>query len=443
MIDVDQLPRSRTAANRPLGQFALSGLLMALLVGAVSVAVSHRAGEREAVRDARTTAAILADAVISPAINTPLVLGEPEAVDEFDALVRNNALGHGIAHARLWAADGTIIYSDEHSLIGNRYELGDEAREALERDEVIAEVSDLRADENALERDEGKLLEVYASVDDANGTHYLFEAYLLYDQVGANAVAIWRTFLPITLGAILVLELIQFPLALQLTRAVRRARSDHERLLLRAVEASNTERRRIARDLHDGAVQDLVGVSLQLASLSERARRWNDPASADRLHGASADTRGAIQSLRSLFVEIYPPNLESSGLASALGDLVASLRTRGVEVTISLTPLTDDIDRDLGRRRVALVYRVAHEAIRNVERHALASVVTIEVTCREDRATVVVADDGIGFEASLPLIGREHFGLRMLDDLLAEAGSTLAVRSVPGHGTSLTAEVWP
>jgi signal transduction histidine kinase len=428
-------------ARRPLLQFVASGLIVMVLVGAISVLVSHNAGEREAVRDARTATSVLADALIAPAITPELAAGERSALAAFDAVIRQQVFGRGIIHVRVWDETGTIVYSDEPTLIGSTFTLSDDAREALDGQRVIAEVSDLTAEENALERHEGALLEVYAPVVDGGGRRWLFEAYFPYDQVGANAATIGRTFVPITLAALLALQLVQFPLAFRLTSTVKRARSDREQLLLRAVEASNAERRRIARDLHDGAVQDLVGVSYQLAALSERSTRWNDPAATERLRSADADTRGAIQTLRSLFVEIYPPNLAASGLENALNDLVASLRTRGVDVSVEVEP--SDADRMLGERGTALAYRAAHEAIRNVERHAMANNVSIGVTCQPGLGAVVtVADDGIGFDGSRRSADQhDHFGLRMLTDLLADTGGRLQVDSQPGMGTTVRASI--
>ena len=95
---------------------------------------------------------------------------------------------------------------------------------------------------------------------------------------------------------------------------------------MRAVEASADERRRIAADLHDGPVQDLAGVSYSLDAAARRA-----PALADTLRDSAATTRAALRQLRSLLVEIHPPNLRSAGLESALSDLLAPLAAAGAE----------------------------------------------------------------------------------------------------------------
>jgi len=116
-----------------------------------------------------------------------------------------------------------------------------------------------------------------------------------------------------------VLIAIQVPLAYGLGRRLQRGHDERERLLARAIEASDNERRRIAADLHDGIVQDLAGVAFGLAPLAARA------GSDDRkvLDGSVQRLRQGVRELRTLLVEIHPPRLESAGLESALDDLLS------------------------------------------------------------------------------------------------------------------------
>jgi two-component system NarL family sensor kinase len=141
-------------------------------------------------------------------------------------------------------------------------------QEVLRDNSVEAELSDLSAPENRFERDQGRLLEVHLPVPTPGGQTLLFETYSRYSSVTANAGAMWRQFLPITVGALLLLQLFQLPLVWSTARRLDASLRERERLLRRAVEATDTERRRIARDLHDGVVQDLA------AAMRELARRW-------------------------------------------------------------------------------------------------------------------------------------------------------------------------
>ena len=128
-------------------------------------------------------------------------------------------------------------------------------------------------------------------------------------------------FRPITIAGLLTFLALTVPLVWVLARRLDASADDRERLLLAAVEASDAERRRIARDLHDGVVQDLAGTSF---ALSATARDLADrPETASRLEALGIGVRHSLRSLRSLLVEIYPPDLRTEGLGAALDDLVA------------------------------------------------------------------------------------------------------------------------
>jgi len=102
-----------------------------------------------------------------------------------------------------------------------------------------------------------------------SGRPLLFETYLGFSDVAASGRKVWLAFLPALVVALLMLWLLQLPIALSLARRLRRAHAEREALLLRALNASDTERRVIAADLHDGVVQDLAGTSYALAVAAE------------------------------------------------------------------------------------------------------------------------------------------------------------------------------
>jgi signal transduction histidine kinase len=228
---------------------------------------------------------------------------------------------------------------------------------------------------------------------------------------------------------------VQVPLAYRLARSLRRSQEDREALLVRAVEASADERRRIAADLHDGPVQDLAGISYSLSAAAETETSAETRAT---LLDAEAGTREAMRRLRSLLVEIHPPNLRSSGLEAALGDLLAPLAAGGVATTLAV-----DVDGALDEEDERLVYRVAAEALRNVQRHAKATRVDVDVRSEDGTVRLEVADDGVGFdEADRERRRAEgHVGLSLLEELAAHSGTSLAIRSAPGAGTSVALEL--
>ncbi|CAN5686980.1 hypothetical protein BH10ACT10_BH10ACT10_06300 [soil metagenome] len=221
------------------------------------------------------------------------------------------------------------------------------------------------------------------------------------------------------------------PLLCARTWLSERTGRDWVRLLEAAADSSESERRRIARDLHDGVVQELAGTSFALSAAARDP--GTDPGMAQRLTPMAGALRANLRSLRSLLVEIYPPDLRADGLEAALGDLVATASTHGITPVVEVYDVSDAPEDD-----VRLVWRVAQEAVRNTLRHADATTLTIQVGRARDRLTLDVTDDGVGFDTRGQSSG---LGLRTLRDLAAEVGGCLDVRSTSGHGTTVHLEV--
>jgi two-component system, NarL family, sensor kinase len=430
-------PRLRRAAPAIL-QFALPGLIALILVGVGAVLVFQQHGEDEAARDARALTRAIGLGMVAPRLTDGLVRGEQSAIDDFDAFVKSRVLPlePSIVRVKIWSRDGRIVYSDESRLIGSRYPIAADELAAFESRRVNAELSDLGAEENRFERGRGRLLEVYLPVRTRSGAQeVLFEIYVRYSSVAADARAIWTDFAPAVLGALMLLWLIQLPLAWSLLRRLRRGQLEREALFIQAMEASESERRRIAGNLHDGVVQDLAGVSLTLAAAAERT---DEPAVATMLSGAATSTRQSIRQMRSLLVDIYPANLHSAGLQAALEDLLAPLAARGLTTR-------SEIDADLAAAPEVeqLTFRTAQEALRNVLRHAAASSVDVTATRREDTLELLIEDDGRGFPPGDIRRARAdgHFGLALLADRAVGMGGQLTIDSEPGCGTRVRLEV--
>ena len=421
----------------PVLQFALAGVVAVVIVVIATSIASGRVGEREAIVDARSQTLVRARDVVEPRISDDLLESAPQAVAAVDAIVHQSVLDTSLIRVKIWRADGQIIYSDEARLIGTRYQLGEEELTSLAGGAVEAEVSDLSKPENRFERDQGKMLEVYLPIHTPNGTAVLFEAYFRYGAVVSSGSRVWRSFAPFTIGALLLLELIQIPLAWRLARRLQRRRREGERLLRRSLDASDLERRRVASDLHDGVVQDLVGVALSLASAARSP--GVDRAAADLLDTSASEVRESIKTLRSLLIEIYPPNLFEEGLVTALDDLLARAHARDIVTSLDPSGMTHTVSASAAR----VLYRVAQESLRNVVAHSGATSVSIAVSTSERTATLEVVDNGIGFDPDiLRDMPREgHLGLRGLVDLLTDSGGRLTVESSAEQGTTILAEV--
>lgn len=408
------------------------------VVGVISFLVLRNVGTTEALKNAREVTQIVGRGIVEPNLSQGLVEGRPAALARFDRLIRSNVLRDPIVRVKLWAPDGRVVYSDARGLIGHRFELGADEVASLRTGRVDSGVSDLSLPENRSERGQGKLLEVYLPVRTRSGKPLLFEAYQHFSSVASSARDVWLAFLPALLAALLVLYLVQLPLAASLARRLRRGSREREALLERAVDASAAERRRIAGDLHDGVVQDLAGLSFNLAAAAERSAGAGDAEAAGELRSGAEQARQSVRGLRSLLVEIYPPSLRQAGLASAISDLVAPVAARGIETRVEVPE-----DLELNPEDEALLFRVAQETVRNAASHAQAHKLDLAVLRTEDRVSMTVADDGRGFDPSQARdsTGEGHFGLALLRDLAAEAGAKLEVDSSPSAGTRVTIEL--
>ena len=274
---------------------------------------------------------------------------------------------------KVWDATGRIVYSDDKSLVGLRFPLATDDLAVLKTGGASAEVSNLTASENMGEKKFGTLLQVYLGVRTPTGQRLLFETYQPYQTITDASRRTWLTSLPVLLGGLVLLYLVQAPLAYRMARRLKRSQDEREALLLASLAASDKERATIAADLHDGVVQGLAGASYSLSAAAERARDI-DADTAQVMTATAADLRRWVRELRSLVVTITPPQLHVQGLATSLADLAATLEVRGLAVTVDVTG-TEQLDETTE----TLVYRAAQEAVRNIVRHADANVVTLSV----------------------------------------------------------------
>lgn len=423
-------PLRPTSVRRAVGAFLLAGLIVLSVVAIVLAWAERQTATAEAIRDARTLTNLEATDVVGPALNDAALSPGP-AHDRLDAIVRSRVLGSHIVRVKIWDATGRIRYSDETDLVGRQFRLAGDELAALRSGRTSAEVSSLDAAENEHERQFGKLLQVYQGVRTPTGTPLLFETYQPYSVITDASRRMWLTSLPILLGGLGLLYLVQAPLAYRMGTRLRRSQDEREGLLLATLAASDRERASIAADLHDGVVQGLAGASLSLSAGAERA---SDPGAAQAMTSAAMDLRRWLRELRSLVVTITPPALHAQGLASSLADLGASLEARGQQVQVDVTG-TEGLDETTE----VLLYRAAQEGVRNVVRHAEATATTI--TTRRDGVDLLltVRDNGKGLPDGGTTARRSgSVGLELLGQLLAAQGGTLHVGAVRGGGTELT-----
>lgn len=426
--------REGASVGRAVLAFATSGLAVLLLVGIGGVIVLRRIGATEAERQAERLAVVAARGVVEPRLTEGIVRSDSKSLVTIDSLVNGAVLKDPIVAVRIWDRSGRILYSDEPSQIGATYGLDPDQLDALRTGTVAAVDSDPSLPANRSGRGLGPLLEVSVPIATPAGEELLFEALIRVDAVAASARRLWIAFLPVLALALLALAALQIPFAVRLARRVERSQADRERLLTRAIESSDLERRRIAAELHDGSVQQLAGLSMSLEATAGSL----DPEAAAALRDAAAATRQGVRSLRSALMGIYPASLRRAGLQAAISDLTAPLAVEGAQLDVSVPG-----DLELPLDVESLLYRASREAIRNISKHARAEHVRATVFTKDRRAVLEVEDDGVGFSpdeaASTAATG--HVGLGLLSDLAVDAGASLAITSTPGRGTLLRLEV--
>jgi PAS domain S-box-containing protein len=211
--------------------------------------------------------------------------------------------------------------------------------------------------------------------------------------------------------------------------ALANAEARHELAASRAriVEAGDAERRRLERNLHDGAQQRLVALSLELR-MCERKLAEGDPEAGELLQQAKAELADALDELRELARGIHPAILTDRGLVPAL-EMLAGRASVPVEVSAELD------ERLPGPVEVAAYYIVA-EALTNASKHARPSHVRVLLRRSDADAVVQVADDGVGGADQ-----RGGSGLRGLRDRVEALGGELRLESPEGVGTTLTARL--
>ena len=373
--------------------------------------------------------------IVQPLLTDEVLTSDPAAIAPIAARTRDLIARGTVLRVKIWAPDGTVLYSDEHALIGRRFDFDGSARRALDGNRTVSSVSDLKDAENEFEAVEGSLLEVYLPVRTPSGKVLLYEDYERFSSVTRGAQRVWSVFAPLLLGALLALELLNIPLVWFLVRRVRQADEQRRELVDRAIGAADNERRRLARDLHDGIVQELIGSSYTVAGVLNRPSPGIDDDTRTALGAVGSATQRAIRGLRTLLVEVYPPNLETEPLESLFAELLLPLAARGVVTNLQVDP-----DVVVSTSSKALIWRAAREAIQNTLAHATPTTVTITARRRGNNAVLEVVDDGRGFEPkTLPATPqRGHFGLRLLDDFTREYGGMLTISSAPGRGTTIT-----
>ena len=395
----------------------------------------QRTSQSSAVEDAGRYGALSGRAALAPFITDDLLTGSKEAIEQVSragkALIREG----GASHVKVWSVAGKVLWADESQLIGQTFAFEEDEKQLLDGEGVLANLSKLNKDENKFEIAAGEtsLLQVYFGWKTATGTPLVVETYYPTSLVDDRATAQRRSFLPLLLVGLGLLTVAQVPLARALVHRLRKLQAERENLLERVISSSDIERRRIAAEVHDGAVQELIGITFSLsAAADESVGPMNE-----RLGGLAVATRHTVRSLRSLLNSIYPVEVPEDGWGPGLDPIISALRQRGVTVNVKVPEVR------LSPANELLLLRVGREALRNVDAHARASRVDIKMTKNGTAVKLLITDNGVGFDKEMAETQRQvgHLGLQLLRDLAEDMGAVLIVDSAPGSGTTVHLEL--
>ena len=461
----------RVGVRRELLVFYTAAALALLVVGFGAVIASRSVARSEALADAERQTSRMANLVVGPLLHAAL-RGDAQSYRELQTAIDLRMRDGYLRQVTVWDHNGRVVFASDPGEIGRSVATPPhEVVDAIDRRIISADFAD-SPELTELPSDEltDGFVEVYAPFDDPAEAAMAFEAYYDYARIDETANSLLWQLIPLVLVPLVVLMIIQVPIATSMAKRVRRHEVERSELAERGLAASERERVRIAADLHDGPIQDLAGMSYALGAVAQTVPERNQALMAK----LQATVQRSIESLRKLMVDLYPPDLSVSELPQSLSTLAVPLRKKGMRVEMHVGRLPA-MNTDV----VTTVYRVAHEALANVAQHSEASTVTVDLRAglpagdggddrRADQnhhddapdisATVngtgqhpqrmstsirlQILDDGVGFDpARFDRRSQGHLGLQLLTSRVQQLGGTLKVTTRPRGGTAVEAVI--
>jgi signal transduction histidine kinase len=245
--------------------------------------------------------------------------------------------------------------------------------------------------------------------------------------VPGSALTVWALFLAAGLSVAIVLGAFVTALVISQRRRIALERAHSQRLLA----AQEEERSRVARELHDDALQRLAVIRHELEQLAALA----GPEAVHRITGVSGELEDLGTVLRTAAHHLHPSVVEKAGLVRALGALADEFgRTAGLEVRLALPPADLKVEPAVG----IAAYRIAQESLRNVVRHAGVTRADLTLDVRDGTLTLSIADAGRGFAVAASRAS-DGLGLVAMRQRAVTAGGRLSIAPAAGGGTVVTA----
>ena len=347
--------------RQALFRYLVLGVAAVVLVGLLGAWLARRAGEAEAIRDAKAQVHLAKDGSIEPALTDALVRGDPKALDAFDRVVKERVLNDpSIARIKLWDRSGRIVYSDEPA--PDRRSLPGRAARTLsvpQRSRAGRGQPTSAEPENRFERGQKQAARGLRADPRAGRAPVALRDLLSATSRSRGGAVCRRAFVPALLGALLLLQLVSSAAGPLEGPAVRAARRAARRLLRRAIESSDLERRRIAARSARRLVQDLRrGLRSRSRPAAEGAPRPRGGAARRRDGDSPRGSGVADAARRDLSARASPAPGWRPRSATCWPPRRARGRTCHEVPSASLEPDTE-----------ALLFRASQEAVRNAVKH--------------------------------------------------------------------------
>ncbi len=325
----------RVGVRRELAIFYGAAAVALIVVSIGAVVASKSVAKSQALADAERMAGRLGSLVVSPILGDALN-GVAGSADQTSVRAISNRMKDGsLKQVTVWDRSGRIVWADDPAVIGTQQDPPPEVLAAIDDGVTSSDFDDQpeATGPDFVASEEG-FVEVYTPFD-VDGQTLAFEAYYDYARVDDTANGLLFQLIPLVLVPLLVLMLIQVPIAASLARRIRRQDADRSALLERNLSVSEKERVRVAADLHDGPIQELAGVGYALGAVASSVPENKQPLMRD----IQNTVLHAIESLRELMVDLYPPDLSVGQLPNTLENLAAPLQGKGIDIDISVTEL--------------------------------------------------------------------------------------------------------
>lgn len=449
-------------------QFMLAGLLV--LVGSM-LGVGWWIGrqiEQGVIHRTAATTALYVDSFVTPYLQD-LVQDETlqeTQINHLHSLLQETPLGQHIVAFKIWDARGTIVYSTNRTMIGQRFPLHGERSRAW-RGEVVADISTLQDDENYHERQRWpRLLEIYSPIrhDATRQVIAVAEFYQTTTDLEKEIITVqWQGWLVVA-GATLVVYLLLVGIVrgghktivrqqqeahnrmTQLTALLAQNADLHERVQRAAMRTTTRNERflrRISAELHDGPAQSLSLALLRLDNALEQrdarpvagaanGQQDTEPERIQRL------LRQALDDIRALAAGLRLPELEHLTLVDTLARVVRS-HEHHTRTPVVFT--SQGLPRQASLSVKITLYRLVQEALYNAFRHGGGLGQQVQVTCADACLTVHITDQGPGFTWTRVESETGHLGLVGMRERVESLGGRFQIRTAPGAGTTVMAQV--